>query len=282
VLGFLLGFFARPVAKVGVAALFAAQTYWLLAPSSDDAHGFVQRAWADRVAQQIAIELPDRAGMSSLAVLPLVNDTDRFVTQRVHDAIGRRGRYEVIQESLRQRILREVRGGDLSPRTLEDAVAMARRLGSDLVLFGEFTTEPVGTIDSQVHLNVRMAERDSGHAVFTARYESGAEPGATSATYWRALVADSPKIQRGFIWLVAVFLLPIVGVRVIRRVTAEESNTWNAALIASYAALSAALAYALTGFWIASSWTVPVIVAAGVAGGYYIFRFASLVDDLRR
>lgn len=284
--GFLLGLFARPVVKTALVLGVLVQAYWLVAPRSSEERGFLRRAWAQEVAHRLASELPDRVGAATVGVLPLVNDPDGFIAGPIRDAISAKKRYRVTQDSLIQRWLREVRGGDLPPQGLAEALVAARRTGADLVVFGEFSYAEAGlgppSTGTRLRLDVRVAERESAQAVFAARYERGGTAPRTSLEHWRGALADSSKPGRVVLWGLAMFLLPLLTVRLISYVTAEESNLMNFLLVAAYGVAGTALAFGLTGFWIPSVWTLAVLTVAGLVAAYYGYRVASVVDDLRR
>jgi len=278
VFGFLLGILARPVGKMLLGAVVVLQGYLLFRPQ--DPLGFAGHSVVTQTAAAVAADLPDRKGLTTLAVLPFVNDFNAVVAGQVKDAILERGRYEVLDESFFRRLLNEARGGAAPIADLKEAVAAARRIGVDAVVFGEvsrLTREP-GQAD--LALNLRMAERESGQAVFARQYEDRAGGNSTSVAYWRARLADSSTPQRILAWTCIVLLAPLVGAGLIRRVTAEESNLRNGVLLVAMTGIDVLLAWGLTGFWIASWGTAAAIALAAAASLAYNYKVASIIDDL--
>ena len=102
----------------------------------------------------------------------------------------------------------------------------ARQLGVDAVLFGEIPEFTAQKDSAALRLELRMAERDSGQAVFVRSYSS------SRADTLRARIADSSKGRRIFIWVLFTILLPLVTVPLIRRLIAVDSNLMNLGLLA--------------------------------------------------
>lgn len=257
-----------------------AQAYWLLKPE-DQGLGFARRTLASSTAERIAADLPERPGKTTIAITPLANDPSGVIVRNIRAAIANRGRYEVIEDSFLQRTLSEFRGSATAITKLEDAVVSARRIGADLVLFGEVTRFARDANDVFVGVDLRLAERDSGQAILVRHYENRVTGTPASLSYWQARLADSSKPRRVVIWCCFVLLLPVLTSGVIRRITAEESNAANALLLGGYAAVSGLLAYGLTGFWIASWWTLMVVVAGAGLAGTYTYKVATFLDQMR-
>lgn len=278
---FLFGLLARPVvaSALGLAVLF--QGYWLFGPE-DEQIGFAGRTLAARTATAVASDLPDRNGVVTLAVLPFRNDENEAFGRRIRDAIANHGRYVLVEESFVQRVLREVRGQPLSASTLEEAGGAARRIGADAVLFGDVIGFSADRGDARIAVDLRMVERESAEAVFGRRYEDRIERSPARLTYWRARLADSSKIQRVALWILVSLLLPLAAAPLIRRVVEEESNVRNALLVLGLTGVNGLLAWGLTGFWLASGWSVLVLFLALVAGAVYNYQVATVIDELRR
>lgn len=278
--GFFLGLLTRRVSITILGAGLLLQGYWLFGPE-DEGLGFAVRSLADRTAAQAAADLPDRKGAVTLAVLPLLNDQSQVVSRRLRSAIAVQGRYQIIEESLLGRLLDEIGRSAQRIATLDEAVAAARRIGADIVIFGQVTRLVRDGTNASVAVDLRMAERDTGQAVFVKHYEDRIEGRASSLSYWRARLADSPKPRRALIWICWTLLLPLVTAGLIRRVTAEESNVLNAALLLGYSVIDGLVACGLTGFWLVSWWTVTAVGLATVLAGIYNLRIATAIDELR-
>jgi len=280
-IGFFLGILARPLAVTLLVGVTLMQAWWLLGPE-DEPMGFARRNVAARTAAVAALEIPGREGITTLAVLPLRNDPNEIVTRRLKDAIAERGRYEVVEESLFRRLLGQLRQSPIPPPTVADAVSAVRQIGADAVLFGEVTRFSGAEGQAMLAIDLRMAERDSGQAVWVKHYEEQISGAPASVDYWRARLADSAKPSRILLWLGFTLLFPLLTAPLIRRVTSEESNAANLAMLIGYTGVSVALAWALTGFWAPSWWTVLALLLALGLSGVYNYKVASALDDLRR
>jgi len=271
----------RPIifVVIGLGMLF--EGYRVFGPM-EDSLGFLRRNLAEQVCTEAADDLPQRSGVGTLAVLDLGGDSnDGYVTSILRRQVEATGKYRLIDESFFRRLLREV-GKDSGPISrLSDAVATARQLGVDAVIFGEIPEYTARKDAARIRLELRMAERDSGQAVFVREYARDLGGSWTGTSYWRARIADSSKGRRIFIWVVFTFLLPLVTVPLIRRLTAVDSNLLNLGLLLGYTLLDMLLALVLTGFWIPTLWTAGILLLALAASGFYNYRIASFIEQMK-
>ena len=242
----------------------------------EDSLGFMRRVLAEQVCSEAAEDLPQRQGLSTLAILDLAGDSsDGYISSMLRQRVQATGKYRLIEESFFRKLLREF-GKDNAPvSTLADAVTAARQLGVDAVLFGEIPEFTAQKNAAAVRLELRMAERDSGQSVFARSYSSN------RADTMRARIADSSKGRRIFIWVLFTILLPLVTVPLIRRLVAVDSNLLNLGLLVGYTLLDMFVAILLTGFWIPTLWTAGILLFALVASGYYNFRIASFIEQMK-
>jgi hypothetical protein len=258
---------------LAVAALF--EGYFLMQPTGASIEMMRRRA-AERTCKEVAADLPKRAGVPSLAVLNLAGDPSGVVTQMLREEVAAGAEYRVLEEPFFRKLLRELGKDNVPVSRLSDAVALARGIGVDLVLFGEVSPAPEGI--PQLKLEMRMAERQSGQAVFVRSY--GNPPAGKSS--WRSRLEYSSKGRRIFIWVVFTLLLPIATIPLLRRVVALDSNLLNLALLLTYTALDVVAAHLLTGAAGITVWSSIILLAALVAGLCYNYGIASLIDDLQR
>jgi hypothetical protein len=262
---------------VGVSMLF--EGYQLFGPA-EDSLGFMRRNLAQRVCAKAADELPRRNGIPSIAVLDLAGDVQGLVTNLLRDRIAATGEFHLMEEPFLRKLLREF-GKDGAPITrLADAVATARETGVDMIVFGEIPEFAVRQDSAALKLELRMAERASGQAIFARSYFESVGGGGLASSYWRARIADSSKGRRIFIWVAFTLLLPLVSFPLIRRLLSEDSNLLNLVLLLAYTIVDMLFALLLTGFWIPTVWTAGILVLALAASGYYNYRIAAMVDRL--
>ena len=262
--------------------IFAAMTLTMLWESyrvfgpAEDSLGFMRRNLAEQICNEAAEDVPQRQGLATLAVLDMAGDSsDRYISNMLRQRVQATGKYRLIEESFFRKLLREF-GRDNAPvSTLADAVTTARQLGVDAVLFGEIPEFTAQKNAAALRLELRMAERDTGQSVFARSYSN-----RRSDTV-RARIADSSKGRRIFIWVLFTLLLPLITVPLIRRLVAVDSNLLNLGLLLGYTLLDMFVAVLLTGFWIPTLWTAVMLLFALVASGYYNFRIASFIEQMK-
>jgi hypothetical protein len=271
--------FVKPLifGAVGLSMVF--EGYQLFGPA-DDSLGFMRRNLADRICTKVVDDLPRRNGVPSVAVLDFAGDFQGVVSRMLRERIASTGEFQVLEDNFFRKLLREF-GKDNAPITrLGDAVATAREIGVDLVVFGEIPEFVARQEFAVLNMEVRVAERESGQAIFAQRY--GERLGSTwlGSAYWRARIADSSKGRRIFIWIAFTLLLPLVTIPLIRRLVAVDSNLINLALLLGYTILDMLFALLLTGFWIATIWTTMILILALAGSAYYNYRIAVIVERM--
>lgn len=254
--------------------------YLLLRPNGDEL-GFLRRTLADRAAAEIVEDLPQN-GARTLAVLPLAGDVDEFLTTTLRESVRSSGKYALLDDSFFHKIWSELGRRDAPVADLDGALAAARKAGVDFALFGEIVQFETTENRAALKVNLRLADRAAHQAVFARTFERTSGGGTFSSPYWRAHIADSSKLHRALVWMLVVLLLPIVTAPIIRRVTEEESNAWNLALLVVYTSIDGVLAFALTGFWVPGVLTATVLLAAFASSAYYNYLTATLIGGLKR
>jgi len=265
------------LAALGLSMLF--EGYRLFGPT-EDSLGFMRRKLADRLCSQAAKDLPKKGGGQSLAVLSFAGDGTGYVTRLLRDKIEAVGEYRLLEDSFFRKLLREFGNEDVAVSLLTDAVATARKVGVDLVVFGEIPEFTAGEDRATFKLEVRMAERESGQAIFARSYSDRIGGSTEVNSYWRARLADSSKGRRIFIWVAFTLLLPLASVPLIRCLTAASSNMINLLMLLGYTLVDMLVALLLTGFWIPTLWTAGILLLALGASSYYNYRVASFIEEM--
>jgi hypothetical protein len=279
-----LGFFGRALVKpfilagLGISMLLG--SYHLLGPANESL-GFMRRNLAERVCTEAVGDLPKREGVPSIAVLDLTGDQQSFITKLLREKIAASGEFRVLDETFFHKLLREFGKDHEFSARLEDAVATARQIGVDLIVFGEIPEFTAKDDAATLKLELRMAERASGQAIFAHSYSESIGGSLVLSAYWRARIADSSKGRRMFIWIAFTLLLPLGTIPLIRRLTAQDSNLLNLAVLLGYTILDMLVALLLTGFWIPTLWTAGILILALVSSAYYNYRIASFIERVR-
>jgi hypothetical protein len=267
------------LAAAGAATLVSA--YQLFGPRGEEL-GFMRRTLTDRVVGSAAADLPRRENVKTVAVLDLPGDANGFITTELRRRVADSGKYELIEDSFFRKLLREFGYNQAPVSGLREAVAAARNLGVDAVVFGEVPEFKSSGDAASLALEIRMAERESGQAVFAKSYRETATGRPTALSYWRARMADSPKGTRILVWVLFATLLPLLLAPVVRWLAGQDSNTINLAMLVGLTLVDLLAAWFLTGFWIPTLWSAAMLVAATAGGGYYNYRVATAIDEMAR
>jgi hypothetical protein len=265
------------VIAVGISMLF--EGYQLMTPTTSNVLA-VRTDLAEQVCERAVDDLPKSDGVPTLAVLNLAGDDQGVVREILRDRLEASGEYRMMEPGFFRKLMREFGREEDPVSRLEDAVDMARKLGVDLVVFGEIPEFKARKDEAAIRLELRMAERRTGEAVFAHSYSEkigGDRPGRSS---WRAHMAASSKGRRIFVWVAFALLLPLLTVPVIRRVVSVESNLVNLALLVGYTAVDSVLALWLTGFWIAGIGTALILLLALAVSGFYNYVIASFIEEM--
>jgi hypothetical protein len=277
--GFLGRSLMRPILALGaLGSMLFGGFQFLEAPQ--DTLGPMQRSLADKVCARAVQDLPKTTETRSLAVLNLGGDSGNYVTGLLRRKIAASGQYQVLDESFFGKLLQEFGKQEAAVTKLSDAVAIARQLGVDLVLFGEVPSLQSGAGTGSMKLELRMAERVSGQAVYARSFGEEVGGNLILSSYWRTRVADSSIGWRILIWVLFTLLLPIAAIPLIRRLVSEESNLANLLLLLGMTIVDMFVAILLTGFWIPTIWTAVVLILALAGSAVYNYGIASFVERL--
>jgi hypothetical protein len=271
--------FVKPIVVVVIGLSLLFEGYHLFGPA-EDSLGFMRRSLVDRVCTKVVDDLPRKNGVASVAVLDFAGDVQGFISNHLRERIAAAGEFKVLDEIFFRKLLREF-GKDQGPITrLADAVEAARAIGVDLVVFGEIPEFAARQEAAALSMEVRVAERASGQAVFAQSYRERLGDTWLGSAYWRARIADSSKGRRIFIWVAFTLLLPLLTIPLIRRLVAVDSNMVNLAWLLGYTIVDVLFALLLTGFWIATVWTAVVLILALAGSAYYNYSIAVFVERL--
>jgi hypothetical protein len=277
--GFLGRSLMRPILLLGVlgSAVFGG-FHFLGAP--EDNPGSMQRSLADKICTQAVQDLPKMANVPSVAVLSLAGDDSNYLTGLLRQKIVASGQYRVLDETFFGKLMQEFGKREAAVTRLSEAVGLARQLGVDLVVFGEVPRPQPESGAGVLRLELRMAERSSGQAVFARSYSEEVGGSLILNSYWRSRIADSSKGWRIFFWILFTLLLPIAAIPLIRRLVSAESNAANLLLLLGLTVIDMFAALLLTGFWIPTVWTALILVAALGGSIFYNYCIASFVERM--
>ncbi len=263
----------KPVVIIGLTALLIVESYYLLFPGEAKIPA-ARRQLADRVCTRVVADLPRREGSPSVAVLDLAGDPNGLVTALLREKIQAADSYRVLERQLFDKMLGEFGRQGAPVSRLTDAVSTARQIGVDLVVFGEVSDFFVDTGRSSLRLEARMAERQSGQAVFARSYYEGSSGG------WFSRLPDRSLLRRVLIWILLTILLPVVSIPLIRRLIAMDSNITNLLMLLGYTALDMLFAFLLAGFGFPGVWGIVLLVLALAASAFYNYSIASLIEEI--
>ncbi len=275
------GLLFRPWVLTCLFAGIAFQSYRLTRPAQVDMES-LRRQLVEAVCSRAAADLPRRESVSTLAVLGLAGDPSGIVSAELRKSIRAAGTYRLLDDGFLGRLLREFARNEVPVATLAEAVGAARRIGVDAVVFGAVPEFSVGANSGALTVELRMAERETGQAVFAHSYRETAGDIYGGVSGWRARMAQRPAVSRILVWAAFTLLLPLVSAPLVLRLTAMESNMINLGMLLGYTAADVAFAAFLTGFRIASPWVSALLLLALAAGAFYNYRIASFIEEKSR
>ena len=104
----------KPIIFVALGLTMLFESYRVFGPI-EDSLGFMRRNLAEQVCSEAAEDLPQRQGISTLAILDLAGDSsDGYISNMLRQRVQATGKYRMIEESFFRKLLREF-GKDNAP-----------------------------------------------------------------------------------------------------------------------------------------------------------------------
>ena len=263
-----------------VAIVAVVSTWWIVKPSSSP--GPVLRdSILDAIATRIKAQMPRAFVGKPIIIADLGGDPNESITNGIRNRLAAEHAASVVPQDFLERVLRQI-GLAAKPVTrLDDAVRVARETGADGVLFGEVVDQSFGPRAAHLKLDLRWADKSTGQAVYLPPVEAQAGGSPMSASYWSARMEAAPIWPRILIWLAVTILLPLIASPLIRRLTAEQSNAINFAVLAVVTTLDVALAFVLLGFSVSAALPALLLLAAFAGAVYYNTFAVTAIDEYR-
>ncbi len=270
----------RAFTSIGSVSL-AMWLFWLgwthLGPRKPDV-GPLRQQVAEQVIPQAVEDIRlGRQEVRSAALLHLANDPSDFVTDRLRAAIEAAGVLDLRDRTFTAKVRNVLRLRHPAYGDLESALARAKSLGVDAVLFGRverFESSPKG---AQFDLDLTLATVANGQVVFTKRYSKDMATGLLSHPAVQEQMRAVRPSQRFLAWVVIVLLLPVFTIAFIRAMVRKESNRVNAFTLTVYTVVDTLLAYLLLGAALTGWLSVLlfiIAVGAALAYNYKVMNFA--------
>lgn len=268
------------ISMIGVALVAALATWWIVRPSSNT--GPVLRdSLLDSITARIKSQMPRTLAGKPIVVAELGGDPTQEITKGIRERLGTKPETSVVPSEFLERVLRQIGLGSRPVTRLEDAVRVARETGADGVLFGEVVEQSFSRHSAHVKLDLRWADKATGQALYVPPLEAEAGGSAWSASYWGARMQAASIWPRILIWLAVTLLLPLLASPLIRRLTAEQSNALNFAVLAVATLLDVALAFILLGFSVSAALPALLLLAAFAGSVYYNTVAVTAIDEYR-
>lgn len=232
---------------------------------------YLRKQVADRTIDKAVNDLPHLESVKTVVVLLFANDQGGYVTSQFHDRIQVSGRYQIMDDTLWQKIQAELGIQGKPVGTLGDALEVGRKTGADVAIFGELRvfemTENAATID----MLVRMVDLHTEFVLFAQRYQDSMVASPLSIAYVSSRISDSSLPRRVVIGLLFVLLLPWVTFQAMAALLRRQSNNVNAVLLLAYTVIDALGIFVLTGFNV-ETWLSAAIflLAVGMSATYNI------------
>jgi hypothetical protein len=267
------------ISLVAVVILTAMFTWWAAKPKSNPGV-FLRDSMLDSIANRIKAQMPRPFVGKAIVVTDLGGDVNEIVTKGIRDRLSAQ-QGSVVPSEFLNRVLRQIGLFGKPVTRLDDALHVARETGVEGVLFGEVVDQGVGKDSAHLKLDLRWADKSTGQAVYLPPVEADSGGSRWSASYWNARMLATPIWPRILIWLAVTLLLPLATSPLIRRLTAEQSNTINFAILAVATTLDAALAFFLLGFSVSAALPALLLLAAFAISIYYNSVAVNAIDEYR-
>ena len=243
----------------------------------------LQAKAAERVCRAAAEAMPkDLSGLAKIAVVRLGGrDTDGYVTGKLAECIQKCGRYDVLHETLKGNVKKQLGIEEKPVTTLERAVEVGKELDVSGVVFGEVSQFERSEDSARIRLEMKVANVADGKIAFAGSFGQEEPPAGTSSERTREAINTTSVVKRLLVWLAFAAILPLLLVPIIKHFLARESNAVNLALLIALTLADLALAYVLCGLAV-TGWIVGVLLVLAVAsGGIYNYWLCSTVETLR-
>jgi hypothetical protein len=251
-------------------ALFVA-SYWgfRLVKVEVSEHDRVRARLADELAGQVAGDLPPFEGYPKLVVLPLANDDAGVTREKLRAGLQRAG-YNVVQPAWFEQARNWV-STDSPTHSLEQAQAEATDLDAQYALYGSVTKLVTVESNPTLETSLSLVDASDGKALTEKVYRIPA--GDAAAAFQFSESRSTPfKWGAAFCWMAIALTVPLVALRLIKRILRRESNERNAALLVAYGLAVAFLGWLLmikpTAGWI--GWA---ILTVGTLGSLVYFGY---------
>jgi uncharacterized protein (DUF2267 family) len=270
----------RNIIHVKVATLlFLGLGTWTLyefTRSTDSSLGYLRRRALEAVSRKAAAALPQSGKARSLAVLPFEGDPNQHVRKALmHQIDQAKSIFQVAKGDFLERVRME---REKPAESLAEALQMGAKLGVDTVAFGKIPAFTAAGDESEIALELCIADRSTGQPLVLKRFQEKVSGGFEAR---RARIADSSLIIRILIWCGFTLLLPFVLTPMVRSLLGKDSNMVNFMLLIGLSIASLAVAWLLTGLWIGNTWTLIALVVSLVAAGLWNYRALDLMERLR-
>lgn len=290
---------ASRVGTVLLAGYIGWQGWTNLGPNHSGA-GSTRLTLADRAIPLIVDDLRDHRGeMRDAALLPFTGDSSGYFNDTLRKTIENQGTFELADQGIIDR-LRDLVG--IRPDAVEipeEAIAAARDMDVDCVIFGRVDRFESFTEGAQLDVTYYIANVETGETVRTGRYfedtsqpelaagivgedgnidarATGGVDSGTAGAVGEVIVPlpettlgmDRPPtnltwwLRRCLSWAVVVLLLPVFTIGFIKTMVSKRSNRVNAFILVIYTIVDALLAYILVGPAIGALWPLIGFTAA--------------------
>jgi hypothetical protein len=243
----------------------------------------LQRELIDDLVWDITEQLPNELDdIESIAILPFGGvEQGPFVSEALTKSMRRAGDFKVRDQSLVDRIMRELGIEQAPVADLNEALRAGHAMGVDAVVFGTLERFKRKKDFASARLELMVADVNADRNVYAESFKRRQDVISLNPADFLDNIRRSPFLNRTIVWLLFTLLFPAVLFPFINRLLALESNLVNFLTVLILSLTSFCFAYFLMGFSASGffEW-VFLLVALGLSFVYNYF-ICSKLEDLR-
>lgn len=278
----LLGTF-RLLIGLGVALLLVPSGWHLynaIAPHKQEV-GFLRQQVADDACKLAANAIQDvKTDVRRVTLLPFANDPSGYVTKSLRAELEKRGKFELLDRGLFEKLSRELGINQEGYKTLKDAVRAGNRIGVEGIIFGEVNLFEQDEKKAKIDLDIRFVDLVKDRVLYSNKFVQEFKGNVLSPRYISARLKGISVGERLVMWILSVVLVPIITVSFARSMVKRKSNRANAVALSMYSVINILFALLLLGPGLSKWWSVLLLLGAVLLAFAYNVAYLSFLSRL--
>ena len=260
----LLGTF-RWLVGLGIALLLVPsgwRLYNTVAPHKQEV-GFLREQVADDACKLAANAIHNiNTDVRRITILPFANDPSGYVTKSLRAELEKRGKFELLDKSLFEKLSRELGLRQEGYKTLKDAVRAGNRIGVEGIIFGEVNLFEQDEKKAKIDLDIRFVDLVKDRVLYSSKFLQEFKGSVLSTRYVSAKLRDVSVAERLVVWVLAVVLIPLITISFGRAMVRKKSNRANAVALGIYSLINILFIILLFSTGLTRWWTVLLLLGA--------------------